>query len=441
MDTELNISDMEETDYLTALLLKQLRQEITEEELQVLENRKVSDPSFARVCEQVNDGEQLLANLLALKQVDMEGWWQKISEQIEIASKPVPFYRRWYTYAAAAVLVLAAGTFTWKYLMPAKPLEPVIEKHITGTVNVSPGGNRATLTLSDGAIINLGNATNGKLAQEGNVNVVKLKDGELKYESAIGPGQNREQSPSDRGIRAGAITTYNTLSTPRGGQYQLVLPDGSLVWLNAASSIKYPTRFATGERHVTITGEVYFEVSDARNAANRKRPFIVTVQSLAGKSLAEVEVLGTRFNIMAYDDEASVKTTLLNGKVKVSVSPADERGNYKLLTPGQQAQIPQLAAGTAAKDPIKVIEMEEVEDVIGWKKGYVTLKNVDIKTIMRMLSRWYDVDINYQGDPPAYTFTGTLPLKDNLSAVMQVLEYAGVHLNLQQNQNKIIVKP
>jgi len=432
MDTELNIPDMEETDYLTALLLKQLRQEITEEELQVLESRKVSDPSFARVCEQVNDGEQLLANLLALKQVDMEGWWQKISAQIEIASKPVPFYRRWYTYAAAAVLVLAAGTFAWKYLLPAKPLEPASEKHITGTVSVLPGGNRATLTLSDGAIINLGNASNGKLAQEGNVNVVKLKDGELKYESAIGPGQNREQS---------AITTYNTLNTPRGGQYQLVLPDGSLVWLNAASSIKYPTRFATGERHVTITGEVYFEVADARNAANKKRPFIVTVQSLAGKSLAEVEVLGTRFNIMAYDDEAAVRTTLLNGKVKVSVSPADESRNYKLLTPGQQAQIPQMAAGTAAKDPIKVIEMEEVEDVIGWKKGYVTLKNADIKTIMRMLSRWYDVDINYQGDPPAFTFTGTLPLKDNLSAVMQVLEYAGVHLNLQQNQNKIIVKP
>jgi len=243
---------MEETDYLAALLLKQLRQEITEEELQVLENRKVSDPSFARVCEQVNDGEQLLANLLALKQVDMEGWWQKISEQIEIAGKPVPFYRRWFTYAAAAVLVLAAGTFTWKYLASTKSPEPIHEKHITGGVNVLPGGNRATLTLSDGAVINLGNASNGKLAQEGNVNVVKLKDGEVKYESVIGPGQNGEQS---------AIATYNTLSTPRGGQYELVLPDGSLVWLNAASSIKYPTRFATGERHVTITGEVYFEVA------------------------------------------------------------------------------------------------------------------------------------------------------------------------------------
>jgi transmembrane sensor len=439
MDTELNIPDMEEADYLAALLLKQLRQEITEEELQVLENRKVSDPSFARVCEQVNDGEQLLANLLALKQVDMEGWWQKISEQIEITNRPVPFYRRWYTYAAAAVLVLAAGTFTWKYLAPTKSPESVSEKQMPGTVNVLPGGNRATLTLSDGAIINLGNASNGKLAQEGNVNVVKLKDGELKYESAIGPGENREQSPSDRGIRAGAITTYNMLSTPRGGQYNLALPDGSLVWLNAASSIKYPTQFATGERHVTITGEVYFEVTDARNAANKKRPFIVTVQSLAGKSLAEVEVLGTRFNIMAYDDEAAVKTTLLNGKVKVSA--AGESSNYKLLAPGQQAQIPQLAAGAKASDPIKVMEMEEVEEVVGWKKGYVTLKNADIKAIMRMLSRWYDVDINYQGDPPAYTFTGTLPLKDNLSAVIQVLEYAGVHLNLQQNQNKIIVKP
>src|SRR5687768_4429502 len=118
MDNELNTQHMEEVDYLTALLLKQLRQEITPEELQYLENWKAAHPSFARVGEQLNDGGQLLADLLAMKQVDMEGWWQKISEQIEIVKKPVPFYRRWYTYAAAAAVLLVAGAVTWLYMIP-----------------------------------------------------------------------------------------------------------------------------------------------------------------------------------------------------------------------------------------------------------------------------------------------------------------------------------
>lgn len=423
MDTESNLQHMGEADHFAALLLKQLRNEITEAELQELENWKASHPSFARVCEQVNDGEQLLADLLALKQVDMEGWWQKISDQIETVRKPVPLYRRWYTYAAAAVLLLAAGTFTWRYLMPDKTPATVNGKNKPVALDVQPGGNRATLTLSTGTVIDLGKAGNGKLAQEGSMNVVKSKDGELKYESGTqggSTGNHREQL---------AVIASNTLSTPRGGQYSLVLPDGSQVWLNAASSIKYPTRFAANERRVTITGEVYFDVKSLA----KKRPFIVTVQSKTGAAIEAVEVLGTRFNIMAYDDEATAKTTLLKGKVKVSV-PGD---NYKLLQPGQQAQIPQQTAAAA----IKVIDLEDVEEVAGWKDGLVILKNADVNTIMRILARWYNVDISYQGNTPGYTFTGTLPLKNNLSVVMQVLEYNGIHLNLQQIQNKIIVKP
>jgi len=422
MDTEQNIPHMGDVDYFAALLLKQLRHEITEAELQELENWKASHPSYARVCEQVNDGEQLLADLIALKPVDMEGWWQKISGQIEPVKKPVPLYRRWYAYAAAAVLLLAAGTFAWRYLVPVKTPATLPGKNAPVAVNVQPGGNRAMLTLSDGAVIDLGNAGNGKLAQEGNMNVVKAKDGELKYVRTI------DNSHAGAAMHAG----MNLLSTPRGGQYSLVLPDGSLVWLNAASSIKYPTQFTAGERRVTITGEVYFEVKSLA----KKLPFIVTVQSQTGNNIEEVEVLGTRFNIMAYDDEATAKTTLLNGKVKIS-APGNTGNNYKLLQPGQQAQIPQQKAANA----IKVIDVEDVEDVAGWKDGLVTLKNADVKTIMRILARWYNVDISYQGNTPNFTFTGTLPLKNNLSVVMQVLEYAGVHLNLQQNQNKIVVKP
>jgi transmembrane sensor len=433
MDTELNLQDMEEADYLTALLLKQLRQEITAAELQYLENWKAGHPSFALVCEQVNDGEQLLAGLLAMKQVDKEVWWQKISEQIETVEKPVRLFRRWYTYAAAALVLLVAGAIIWQYNTPHKSPETVNEKNITTDVNVLPGGNKATLTLSNGAVINLGNATNGTVAEEGNVKVVKSKDGELKYELTTGAGHSKEM------LNVG----LNTLRTPRSGRYNLVLPDGSKVWLNAASSIQYPPFFTGNERRVTITGEAYFEVapSNAPGKGAKKVPLIVTIQSAAGNSLAEVAVLGTQFNIMAYDDEAVINTTLVKGNVKVSVAGAvpGGSGHVKMLRPGQQAQIPQSGAATATRAPITVIEMEEVEEVMGWKDGYVRLTNADIKYIMRMISRWYNVEIDYQGKTPAYTYTGTLPFNQNLSAVIKVLEYGGLHF--KQQGNKIIVMP
>ena len=437
MDTELNIQHMEEVDYLTALLLKQLRQEITPEELQSLENWKAAHPAYAQVSEQVNDGEQLLADLLAMKQVDMEGWWQKISEQIEIVKKPVAFYRRWYTYAAAAVVLLVAGAITWQLMTSRKSPVPANEKNAPAAINVQPGGNKATLTLSDGSVINLGNATNGKVAEEGSVQVIKLKEGELKYESSI---VNRQSAK-----------TYNTLSTPRGGQYQLVLPDGSKVWLNAASSIKYPTQFAANERQVAITGEAYFEVAGLPPAPSggggaKKVPFIVTVQSPAGDNLARVEVLGTQFNIMAYDDEAAIKTTLVNGKVMISQLEDGSQNNttdsYKLLKPGQQAQIPQHAAIAAGGNPIKVIDIadtEEMDAVLSWKNGYFTFNNADIKSIMRILARWYNIETGYQGKIPDYTISGSIPRKENISAVIKILEYEGFHF--KQEQNKIIVVP
>ncbi len=432
MDTELNIQHMEEVDYLTALLLKQLREEITPEELQYLENWKAAHPSHARVSEQVNDGEQLLADLLAMKQVDMEGWWQKISEQIEIVKKPVAFYRRWYTYAAAAVVLLVAGAITWQFMTSKKSPEPANEKSAPVAINVQPGGNKATLTLSDGSVINLGNATNGTVAEEGGVQVIKLKEGELKYEYKT--GKKHSEDIANAGL--------NILSTPRGGQYNLVLPDGSKVWLNAASSIKYPPQFAANERRVAITGEVYFEVAPGK----KKFPFIVTVQSPAGNNLAQVEVLGTQFNIMAYDDEAAIKTTLVNGKVMVSQLQSANQSNttdsYKLLTPGQQAQIPQHVAIAAGSNSIKVIDIadtEEMDAALGWKNGYFTFNNADIRSIMRSLARWYNVEIGYEGKIPDYTFTGSIPRKQNISAVVKILEYEGIHF--KQEQNKIIVVP
>lgn len=437
MDTATNLSGMDDADYLAALLLKQLRQEITDEELQYLEAWKAGHPSHAQVSESVNDADQLLADLLAMKQIDMDGWWEKISAQVETIKKPTPFYRRWYAYAAAAAVLLIAGAITWKY-WPTEPVQTVTEHYKPASFNMLPGSNKATLTLWNGTMINVDNAAAGKLAQDANVNVVKAEDGALKFEST---GFNQQ---ADQQLWAGwnIINTFNKLTTPRGGQYSLQLPDGSKVWLNAASSITFPTHFSAGERRVAITGEVYFEVAEKttgthpgkKNADQDQKPFVVTVQTPGGKDLATVEVLGTRFNIMAYSDEAAIKTTLLNGRIKVS---SGENNTFRLLSPGQQAQIPQ--TGNTAGEPVRVFDVDDLEDAFAWKNGYISLKNSDIKSIMRILSRWYNVEVGYEGKTPDYKFGGSIPRTANISTVIKTLEYSGVHFKIEKN--KIIVLP
>lgn len=413
---------MEDADYIAALLLKQLRQEITEVELEYLESWKAAHPSHARVAEQINDGEQLLAGLQAMKQVDMDGWWQKISAQIPQVNKTAPFYRRWYAYAAAAALVLVAGAITWQYWQPGQLPEPSNEKYLPAVVDVKPGGNKATLTLSNGTAIDLAGAADGNLAKEGATDIVKVKDGELKYEPA-------GTAVIDDGV------VWNTLTTPRGGQYSLQLPDGSKVWLNAASSIKYPAHFSATERRVIVTGEAFFEVT----AGKKQWPFKVTVPPRPGRLGGTVEVLGTSFNISAYNDEADIRTTLLKGKIKMAALQlqAGEQSSFKVLLPGQQARIPHSDIG--GKDPVSIVNLEDVEEVSGWKDGMIQLQDADIRSIMRMISRWYNIEVSYEGQTPAYTFTGTLPLKENLSSVIKVLEYEGVRLRMQQN--RIIVLP
>ncbi|AEW00251.1 hypothetical protein A4D02_28050 [Niastella koreensis] len=430
MDTELNTPGMEEVDYLAALLLKQLRHEITETDLQYLENWKASHPSHALVSEQVNDSEQLLNDLLAMKQVDMEARWQQISAQINPVKQPVPLYRRWYVYAAAALVLIIAGAISWPYLTPKKSLTPVVEnkQQKANEFDIPPGGNRAMLTLANGSVINLENAANGQVANDENGNVVKLKDGELKYEPA--PGTTAPTT----------IVNTNTLSTPRGGQYSVVLPDGSKAWLNAASSIKYPTHFSGKERRVTITGEVYFDVAKLSGAEGKNESFIVDVLLPAGEAAggdhlgAEVEVMGTRFNIMAYNEEKVITTTLVNGKVKVSV-PASTPGvhPFKLLAAGQQAQIPQPIKGSITSDLIKVVKVEDLDDALAWKNGYTSLNNSGIREIMRTLSRWYNIEVNFPGKVPDYKFSGSIPRSENLSAVIKMLENNGVHFTMRNN--------
>jgi ferric-dicitrate binding protein FerR (iron transport regulator) len=210
---------------------------------------------------------------------------------------------------------------------------------------------------------------------------------------------------------------YNTISTPKGGQYQVTLSDGSKVWLNAASSLRFPATFSGKERKVELTGEGYFEV-----AHNKKMPFHVTVNDL------DVEVLGTHFNINAYADESAIKTTLLEGSVKVV------KGNEtKIIEPGEQASV------TTSEDEINVKQQVDLEQVVAWKNGIFQFERADIESVMRQISRWYDIDVDYHGRVSEH-FGGTISRDVNISDVLKMLEMTG-GVNFKIDGKKVIVMP
>jgi ferric-dicitrate binding protein FerR (iron transport regulator) len=272
----------------------------------------------------------------------------------------------------------------------------------------------------------LDNAANGVVAQEGNAEVVKLKNGQLMYKTADG-----------KLTHASTTLTYNTLSTPKGGEYKIVLPDGSQVWLNAESSITYPTAFDTKERKVQVTGEAYFEVAKLVTVKDGKRvPFLVDIKNRkTGGNLGQVQVLGTHFNINAYDDEKLVKTTLLEGKVKIVKRQSVPQGGSNrqpandysaVLKPGEQAVLASNSRFTIDDSRLIVNDHVDVNAVMAWKNGVFHFENADIQTVMRQLSRWYDVEVVYkrdiEKDDPLFF---EVKRNTNLSDVLKVLNLAG----------------
>jgi transmembrane sensor len=311
--------------------------------------------------------------------------------------------------AAAALLLLLAGAtyfFLSRHSRLASAGIAAIEKG--STPDILPGGDKAILTLSNGKKIILDTAANGLIAQEGNSDIQKLAGGQLTYKDLSSKSFESLKSLS------------NTLSTPKGGQFQLGLPDGTRVWLNAASSVTYPTAFTGNERKVSITGEAYFEI--ARNAS---KPFIVAVN---GK--AEVLVLGTRFNINAYDDEAAVNTTLLEGSVRIMATGGGQKGI--ILKPGQQALM-------AQGGRISVVNHADIDQVMAWKNGLFNFNQADLQSVMRQLGRWYDVDIVYEREIPKIRFLGEMQRELDLSDVLDVLKRTDVHFRIEGR--KIIVLP
>lgn len=327
--------------------------------------------------------------------VDWEGMFERITKnkRDKSTAKRIFTWRR----TAAAVLILALGALSTYLLMK----EDRPKEYVSGTslkqTDVMPGGNKAVLTLAGGQSIRLSDTGNGKVAAQGNVNILKKGQGLLSYQ--VNPQSAKEQNKS--------MLQYNTLTTPRGGQYRLTLSDGTRVWLNAASSIRYPTAFSTEKRIVEISGEAFFEV-----AKDASKPFIVKKGDL------EIKVLGTAFNVNTYDNESALKVTLLEGSVKVAAGDQQSA----LLKPGQQAMI----NASSAKGVLKLVAHADIEKVVAWKNGLFVFHNDDLGSIMRKLGRWYDVEVSYEDNNMISShFTGAIRRQVTLSEVLKMLELAG----------------
>lgn len=303
----------------------------------------------------------------------------------------------WFRYAAIVIGVV--GLSIYFLTKPLSITTPAVLQTIPEGIphDVSPGGDRAVLKLADGSLIELDSADAGTLATEGGAIIRKSDNGEILYNA----GSGSSQSP-----------VYNTMSTPFGGQYRLVLPDGSKVWLNAASSITYPTVFTGEERRVAVSGEVYFEVAARSGVEGQRIPFLVDVATASGKK-GTVKVLGTRFNVDAYGDDGSIRTTLLEGKVEINYA-----GASRLLKPGQQA--------SWKADSFTLRQDVDLEAVVAWKNGYFRFNNEEIGVIMKQIQRWYNVEIAYEGKMRHLNFGGVVSRKENVSAVLDLLELTGV---------------
>ena len=328
---------------------------------------------------------------------------QMFEDQEDYAVAIVPFYKKWINYAAAAVLV-AACTIGFLVLKPKSEPQMVKLQPKTTIQDIAPGKNQAVLTLANGEVITLDDKANGILAKQAGVVITKNGDGLLQYQ-----------------ITADAEPAINTISTPRGGQYQLILADGTKVWLNAASAITFPTKFNGLDRKVEIHGEAYFEV-----AKNAKKPFRVKSKNQI------IEVLGTHFNVNTYEDEAADKTTLLEGSV--SISKLDKSGktqfsSSKILKPGEQASL-------YSNGSIKIAKADE-EEAVAWKNGYFKFDKADIKTIMRQVSRWYNVDVEFKGEVSKDLFVGKINRSENVSGVLRILELSKIKTEIKDR--KIII--
>ena len=337
------------------------------------------------------------------EEFDSEAMYAELTQRWDIpVATPPPHHTRvrlmvLLSAVAAGVLVLA-GVYLFRHQAGALP-SPVAKAPAV----IMPAGTKATLTLANGSRIVLDSAANGSLAQQGGTKVIKLDDGRLAYQGGVS-------------VAGGEDTElYNEISTPRGGFYQLVLSDGTKVWLDVASSLRFPTAFKGKERIVELTGEAYFEI-----APKADQPFFVTTNGV------KVAALGTAFNVMGYQDEDAVRVTLINGSIKVA------RGkDFKLAEPGEQVSWIRGGSGGSAGNSL-VVSNPDLQQVLAWKQGEFRFDGLPISAIMRQIARWYDVEVECKGAQPPNQFSGVIMRKKDVGELLSVLEQTDeVHFTLR----------
>lgn len=396
------------------LLQRYLRDELSRDEVREMLDHILQNPAMAEELLDKDRSDVFTEKLLnppALPAAASKRMYERLLTVIrngegetEVESIPVgrldPRWRR----VAAAVIVFV--TITAVYFWQSGNRKPVRQIAHTAIIkDALPGKTGAVLTLADGSQVVLDSAGNQQVVMQGNVQVTN-RNGQLAYNS----------NHPDTGE-----TAFNTLTTPTARQYKLILPDGSKVWLNAGSSVRYPTAFKGRFREVETKGEVYFEV--AHNAA---KPFRVKTANII------IEDIGTAFNINAYSDEPTVKTTLVEGSIRLHAGD-----NNKILRPGMQGTV-EHGGGSIAVSNV------EVDEIIAWKDGLFNFNNLDIETVMRQIGRWYNMEIVYEGKKPEGQFSGIIDRNTNLAFILKSLEYSGIRFKVETSTDaarmgKIIV--
>jgi ferric-dicitrate binding protein FerR (iron transport regulator) len=365
--------------------LHQWYDEWKEGEEQIQSDTDTEELIKARVFERIKERMALISHPVNLAATSYDDTFSKVEGERGRLRKLV------WRWAVAASIILLAGI---GYFLSVNREKPGVKQELVSHDVKAPETNRAMITFGDGRKVFLDSAGIGTLANEGTVSIVKLGDGKISYQPALNGHESAIQ--------------YNALFNPRGSKIvSLILSDGTKVWLNSESSLKYPTVFAGNERRVEMTGEAYFEVEH-----DAKKPFHVTVNGM------DVQVLGTHFNINAYNDESEMRTTLLEGEVRITKGES-----VAVLSPGNQAQV--------INDNIKLVKNVDVNQVIAWQKGMFEFEHLELPVIMRQISRWYDVDVSYVGNIPTATFGGGISKNLPLSSVMESLRSAGIHLGLE----------
>lgn len=424
---------------MAELVLRYLNQEGLDERQAERLKLWLSDPENLKILEaQFRDPDWLASNLRVADHVNEIDHWRKFLEKLEMQGEslvnaeeeeeervepapaeeaPVRWIWGWKVTAAATIVgLLLVGGVVWKYGRHGQTAGGSTDNAVVAA-DLPPGGKRALLTLANGSTIVLDSAGNGDLAQQGATKVIKVGGGLLSYHAGNANGMNAKDANQKNANDANNTNNevlYNTVATPAGGQYQIVLTDGSRVWLNAASTLRFPTVFG-GTRTVQVTGQAYFEV-----AKDPKKPFLVQ----SGDN--SIAVLGTSFDLKAYTDEPFTAVTLESGAIRVQQGATQET-----LRPGQQAQM--------SGGGIRVDDHVNLRQVTAWKDGLFKFYNSDIQTIMREIGRWYNVQIVYEGKVPDDRFTGTMDKSLNASDVLKILALSKVHFRIEGQ--KIVVMP